>query len=415
MGGITCYWPRAIIHIDMNAFFASIEQRDFPELRGKPVGVTNGDAGTTLITCSYEARAYGIKTGMRIYEARERCPDIIKRPARPRVYARVSTGIMHALERITPDIEVFSVDEAFLDVTHCQRLHGSPAHIARMVQAVVHQVSDGLPCSVGVSGDKITAKYASDVKKPSGITIIPPWERQSRLRDVPVGKICGIGPAITEFLRLYGAHTCGDVANMPMTILARRYGVVGKRIWLMCQGKDTDPLEQEVAPPKSVGHGKVLPPKTTNKRTILTYFRHMCEKVAGRLRRFDTQPGRLFISLRCAGSGKKIKQVFPLQYGLADGKHFFELAKQCVQARWQGQAITHVQVTATHLKSNSGQMELFAPGNVLAAQRFNALDNINNKYGEFTVAPSTLLDRSEMPNVIAPAWRPDGPRQHIPD
>ncbi|MBI3546292.1 MAG: DNA polymerase IV, partial [Gammaproteobacteria bacterium] len=109
----TRYWPRAIIHIDMNAFFASVEQRDFPELRGKPVGVTNGVAGTTLITCSYEARAVGVKTGMRIYEARKFCPSLIQRPARPKVYVGISTRIMHALRDISPDVQVFSVDEAF--------------------------------------------------------------------------------------------------------------------------------------------------------------------------------------------------------------------------------------------------------------------------------------------------------------
>ncbi|MEK7716854.1 MAG: DNA polymerase IV, partial [Pseudomonadota bacterium] len=128
MAPLTCYWPRAIIHIDMNAFFASVEQRDFPELRDKPIGVTNGAVGTTLITCSYEARAWGVKTGMRVYEARQLCPGLIQRPARPKVYAGISTRIMHALQDISPDVEVFSVDEAFLDVTHCQRLHGSPEH-----------------------------------------------------------------------------------------------------------------------------------------------------------------------------------------------------------------------------------------------------------------------------------------------
>ena len=120
-----CYWPRAILHVDMNAFFASIEQRDFPELHGRPVGITNGAAGTTLITCSYEARAHGVHTGMKIYEARRLCPEIVQRPARPQVYAAVSTRIMRALTDVSPDVEVFSVDEAFLDVTHCQRLHGN--------------------------------------------------------------------------------------------------------------------------------------------------------------------------------------------------------------------------------------------------------------------------------------------------
>ena len=123
-------WERAIILVDMNAFFASIEQLDRPEWRGRPLAVTNGLTGTCIITCSYEARAYGIKTGMRLKEGRKLCPDLIQCPARPQRYATVSSNIMQALQDITPDIEVFSVDEAFLDVTHCQRLLGPPERIA---------------------------------------------------------------------------------------------------------------------------------------------------------------------------------------------------------------------------------------------------------------------------------------------
>ena len=409
-----CYWPRAILHIDMNAFFASIEQRDFPELRGRPVGVTNGLEGTTLITCSYEARAHGVKTGMKIYEARKLC-DIVQRPARPNVYAAESTRIMHALVNITPDVEVFSVDEAFLDVTHCQRLHGSPEHMARMTQRLVLEVSNGLPCSVGAAGTKLTAKYASDVRKPAGITIIPPWEARARLKDVPAEKICGIGPRIGAFLAQHGAHTCGQVAALPMTVLARRYGIVGKHLWLACQGRDTSAVVQDIAPPKSVGHGKVLPPHTTAARTIETYLRHMCEKVAARLRHLDMQAGKLYVGLRYAAPGTGIEAVLPLAHGAPDGRRFFAQAQALFQGRWHGEAVIQVQVTATHLHNCSGQLELFTPDEVRAVSRFDAIDRINRKYGEFTLAPATILDRSSMPNVIAPAWRPDGHRQYIHD
>lgn len=290
---LTGHWPRAIIHIDMNAFFAAVEQRDFPELRGRPIGVTNGTDGTTLITSSYEARAFGVKTGMRLYEARRLCPAIVQRPARPRVYAAVSTRIMRALVDLSPDIEVFSVDEAFIDVTHCQRLHGSPPHMAQMARALVERASSGLPCSIGVAATKLSAKVASELIKPNGLTIVAPGETRAWLRDLPMEKICGIGPHIAEFLASHGARSCGDVATLPLNLLARRYGVVGKHLWLACQGLDTDPVTTEVGPPKSVGHGKVLPPRTDARRTIETYLRHMCEKVAARLRRYELQAGRL--------------------------------------------------------------------------------------------------------------------------
>src|SRR5690242_9793856 len=151
-------WPRAIALVDMNAFFASIEQLDFPELQSRPVGVTNGLTGTCVITSSYEARRYGIKTGMRVKEARALCPDFVQRPARPERYSEVSTRIMQALQAVTPDIEIFSVDEAFLDLTACQEVFGSPVDMARRAQRIVLETS-GLLCSVGVSGDKTTAKF----------------------------------------------------------------------------------------------------------------------------------------------------------------------------------------------------------------------------------------------------------------
>src|SRR3569833_1739830 len=178
------HWPRAIIHVDMNAFFASIEQQDRPELRGRPVAITNGMQGTCCITSSYEARAHGVLSGLCLREARELCPDIILVAARPERYAAVSTTIMQALIKITPDVEVFSVDEAFLDVTRCQSLWGAPERIAAMTREVVDE-SCGLPCSIGLSGDKTTAKYASKQQKPNRHTNIPPWETAARLRDVP--------------------------------------------------------------------------------------------------------------------------------------------------------------------------------------------------------------------------------------
>jgi len=412
--GPECYWPRAILHIDMNAFFASVEQRDFPALRGRPVGVTNGEAGTTLITCSYEARERGVRTGMKIYDARRLCPGLVQRPARPQVYARESTRIMHALLDISPDVEVFSVDEAFLDVTHCQRLHGTPEHMARMAQARIREVSGGLPCSVGVAGTKLTAKYASDVVKPNGITVIPPWAARERLKDVPAEKICGIGPRISAFLAGHGARTCGEVAALPLAVLARRYGVVGKHLWLACQGRDTGAVTRDVAPPKSVGHGKVLPPRTVSARTIETYLRHMCEKVAARLRRLDLQAGRLYVGLRYAMPATGIETVLAMAYGAPDGQRLFGLAREFLHAHWRGEPVIQVQVTATHLRNMSGQLELFTPDEVRALQRFTAIDRINDRYGEFTIAPATLLGRSRMPNVIAPAWRPDGHRRYIP-
>ena len=402
-------WPRAIILADMNAFFASIEQQDHPEWQGLPVGITNGLQGTCIITSSYEARAYGIKTGMRVKEALKLCSDFIQCPARPQRYARVSSDIMQSLQQITPYIEVFSVDEAFLDVTHCQKLHGRPEEIARRVKKIIYQVS-GVLCSVGVSGDKTTAKYAAKLNKPDGLTVIPPWQSREQLKEVPVTDLCGIAGGIGRFLAEHGVHVCGDMAKLPISVLARRFGNPGRRIWYMCQGADPDPLQLNVAPPKSIGHGKVMPPNTQDKQVLLLYLLHMSEKVACRLRRHSLQAQNFYIGLRCTDGWLASKQRSIT--ATDDGHQIMSLCRQFLEQRWQGQGTHQVQVTALDPRPAHGQLDMFNQEDEMSGVNC-VMDSINERYGEFTLAPARLLNRSSMPNVIAPAWKPYGHRQTI--
>jgi len=403
-------WPRAIIHLDMNAFFAAIEQRDFPGLQGKPVAVTNGITGTCIITSSYEARAHGVHTGMRLKEARRLCPDIIQRPSRPRAYAAVSTTIMNLLRDITPDIEVFSVDEAFLDVTHCQRLHGTPARIALMAKARVFKAT-GLLCSVGISGDKTTAKFAAKLQKPNGLTIIPPWHARQRLHNEPATALCGIADGIGQFLAEHGAITCGDVGQLPISVLSRRFGNLGRRLWLMCRGEDPDKVHLDVAAPKSIGHGKVMPPDTRDHDVLLTYLQHMSEKVAARLRRHNMEAKHFYIGLRSRNGwiAETLHTAMPTQ----QGKTLLKLCRYLLRNRWHGESIHQIQVTALHPSPHGQQLELFDDNENSTNTSNPVMDDINKHYGEFTLAPARLLKRSDMPNVIAPAWKPDGHRQTI--
>lgn len=404
------FWPRAIILVDMNAFFASVEQLDNPAWRGRPVAITNGQQGTCIITCSYEARAYGVKTGMRLKEARVKCPELIQCPARPERYAAISSNIMYALQDITPDVEVFSVDEAFLDVTHCQKLLGTPEYIAKLVKQTVFAAS-GLLCSVGISGDKTTAKYAAKQHKPNGLTIVPPWQANDYLKNVPVTELCGIAKGVGRFLNERQVYVCGDMAQLPIGELARRFGNPGKRIWYMCQGADPVQVETHIAEPKSIGHGKVIPPDTKDKNIILTYLLHMSEKVAARLRRHNLKAQHFSISLRAhdAWLGAKTKSILPTQ----DGQLIYKLGTTVLKRYWNGEGLHQVQITATDPQPINGQLELFNETTSIARKSNHVMDDINQKYGEFCLAPARLLQRSSMPNVIAPAWKPFGHRQTI--
>ena len=405
-------WSRAIVFIDMDAFFASIEQLDEPALRQRPVAVTNGLQGTCIITCSYEARARGVHTGMRIKEALQLCPDLVQRPARPQRYAQLATLLSDSLrEAISPDIEVFSVDEAFIDVTRCQRLLGSPAQIGQRTKQLIDAVV-GLPCTVGVSGDRTTAKYVAKCNKPNGLGVVPPEQARAFLHNVPVTKLCGIADGIGRFLAARGVYTCGDMARLPIGVLGKRFGNPGRRIWLMCQGQDPEAIHPTVAAPKSLGHGKVMPPNTRNLNTIRMYLLHMSEKLAQRMRQHRLHAKSFAIGLlsEYGWLGDTYRTATPTH----DGKMITALTRTLLEEHWRGEGISQVQITALDPVPVDGQLELFSE---LATPdhtaRNRAMDLVNARYGELTLAPARLLKRSEMPNVISPAWKPNGPRQSI--
>jgi len=341
--------------VDMNAFFASVEQHDHPEWQALPIAITNGVIGSTIITSSYEARAWGVKTGMRLKQARQLCPNLIQAPARPERYAEVSTNIMHAIIDVTPDIEVFSVDEAFLDITGCQHLWGSAHDIGMKIKTCVSEAS-GVLCSVGISGDKTTAKYAAKLQKPDGLTIIPPWESEERLSKVPVKELCGINHGIGDFLAARGVFVCGDMKNIPVSVLGQRFGNPGRRIWLMAQGKDSDPLELTVPEPKSIGHGKVIPPNTKDRKTLELFYLHMSEKVGARLRKHSLTSQKYYIALYTEQGW--VKDTMKTVIASSDSADIYGLCKAFLDQYWQKQlGCFQVQVTATNPLPDKGQID----------------------------------------------------------
>ena len=404
-------WPRIIALVDMNAFFASIEQARNPNLIGKPIGITNGIKGSCIITCSYEARAYGICTGMRVKEAKKLCPSFLRLPSNPILYAKISANIMNSLHEITPDIEVFSVDEAFLDMTYCKKIWDSPESIAKKIKEKVFSVS-GVHCSIGISGDKTTAKYAAKLHKPNGLTIIKPWDAENILKDISVLELCGINKGIGAFLAKRGVFTCGEVKKIPIGVLGQRFGNPGRRIWYMCQGKDPEEVKNNFKAPKTIGHGKVMPPDTRSKNIIYMYLIHMSEKVAQRLRKNNLCAQKFFIGLKTNKDWigcRQIKTTYPTN----DSRQIIKLCKKVLNQYWNGEGIYQVQFTALDLREEKGQIDLFNERNSENRQLNKVIDCINQRYGDFTLASANLLNCSDMPNVISPAWKPYGYRQTI--
>ena len=404
-------WQRMIALVDMNAFFASVEQRDNPYWRGRPIAITNGDKGSCIITCSYEARAHGIKTGMRLKEGFKKCPSLIQVPTRPNRYADASRAIMARLEDVSPDIEVFSVDEAFLDMTHCQALYeNDPYKVGRAIKQAVYQAS-GLLCSVGISGDRSTAKWAAKQQKPNGMTIIPPEEAASRLINVPVTDLCGINKGVGRFLAQYGVYRCGDMAKIPISVMGRRYGNPGKKLWLMAQGLDPSGINGEVAEPKSMGHGKVIPPDTKDAAQIKLFLQHMAEKVGARLRLNKLQAQHFAFGLRT--KEEWIHSKTKALVNTDDGGLIYRLARFFFEQKWDGRGVYQVHILAMDPKPADGQHDLFVPDEPRRRQMFQVVDAVNHRYGEFTLCKAPLIKRTAMPNVIAPAWKPTGHRDSL--
>lgn len=402
-------WPRVILLADMNAFFASVEQVDHPQWRARPVALTNGDIGTCIITCSYEARARGVSSGMHIKQARQLCPELIRVSSRPRRYAEVSSNIMRALARFTPDIEIFSVDEAFLDVTRCQQLWGGPRAIALRVKQAVYENS-GVLCSVGVSGDKSTAKFAAKQQKPDGLTIIPPWQARETLADTPLTELCGVSDGIAGLLARYGVHLCSDLQQLPISVLGKRFGNPGRRIWLMAQGLDPEPVKPNIPAAQSIGHGKVLPPNTRDSDLIRVYLMHMAHKLAERLRANRLVAQQFLFGLRqYRGWLRTIERsLLPSD----DEMVIYRLGCRWLDQGWRGQGIWQIRIVALNPKAPC-QADLFQRKHPRRELAHQAMDQVNQRFGSMTLASARLLGRSSMPDVISPAWKPEGHRKTV--
>ncbi len=396
----------------MDAFFASVEQFDFPELRGKPIGITNGLEGTCIITSSYEARHWGIYTGMRIKQAQHICPDFIRRPARPERYAEISSQIMESLTTISPDVEIFSVDEAFIDVSRCQKLMGKPEIIAKKVKQTIYDVS-GLTCTVGLSRDKTSAKFIAKQNKPNGFGVLLPDQVADRLRDVPVENLCGISKGIRQFLARRGARTCGEVAQLPISTLGKRFGNPGRRIWLMCQGQDPEPIQKQLSAPKSFSHGKVMPPQTTEKSVVYTYFQHMCQKMGHRLRSNQLAAAKFHFALRLTQGNQWLHNEYTCSPPTQNSQRLFKFAKDFLRQNWSGEAVCQLGITGCKLTPINHQLDFIEHHNEKTNRLLFTMDAINKRYGEFVLCPARLLERSNMPNVISPAWRPQGHRKYL--
>lgn len=347
-----------IAMVKLDALFSSIEQLENPDLRGRPVCVVNGDHGSILITASHEAQAIGVQSGMTWTEAQERHPDCARIVSRPARYREISGRIMEALREITPEVEAFALDEAFLDLTSCQSYYRhQPAVIGRLIQNTVRKASAGLSCSVGISGDKTSARWAAGQQSPGGVALLHPDQAEEHLRRVPLTALCGIGPEVATFFAQYDVHCCGDMKKIPITVPARRYGDLGRRWWLMAQARDPAPVDTWGKHTASPSQGTVLPPQTHEATILQNHFMRVAEKLAMHLRRHGLLVPEFHIAMRCAEGWRQARLRPP--HATNDGLEIFRLSKRFLRQYWFGDTVQQIRIQAVSPAPDGGQQPDF--------------------------------------------------------
>ncbi len=275
-----------ILHADLDAFYASVEQLLDPSLRGKPIAVGSG----VVLAASYEAKAFGVSSGMSGWRARELCPHLIFTGGHFKEYQRLGNAAISVLHDFTPLVERISIDEAFADVAGCTHLFGSPAEIASAVRRRV-RTELGLPISIGVARTKHLAKIASQVAKPDGLVVVDPETERAFLHDLPVGLMWGVGPATLARLAEIEVHTIGQLANVPGWSLERLLGrAAGDKLTALAWNRDPRAIRTRHRA-QSAGAQSALGRKPATEQVFRPALRHLADRIAARLRA-KFRPGR---------------------------------------------------------------------------------------------------------------------------
>lgn len=288
-----------ILHVDMDAFYAGVELRDRPDLRGTPVIIGAPGARGVVLSATYEARRFGVHSAMPMTRARRLCPQAVIIPPSRGKYTEVSRRVMEIFQTFTPEVEPIASDEAFLDVGGARKRLGPPAAIARMIREQVER-EQGITCSVGVAGNKFVAKLASQHCKPDGLFVVPADRVVDFLHPLPVAALWGVGERTEQSLARLGIRTVGDLAQVPVDTLQRELGqAAGAHLAALAWGRDERPVTPDV-PDKSIGAEETFATDIADPAEIRRELLRLSERVAARLRRSGSVGRTVSVKLRRA-------------------------------------------------------------------------------------------------------------------
>jgi len=375
---------RIILHIDMDAFFIAVEQRDNPALLGKPAAVCGSLSRSVVTSATYEARPYGIRAGMSTQEAKKRCPELILVEGNHSKYTETSARIFSILKKFTPRVEVASIDEAYLDISQSLLLFHSPLLMARSIKDQIRN-SEQLTCSIGVAPNKLLAKLGSSLKKPDGLVVIQREDIEEILKDLPVSKLHGIGPKLTETLNFIGIFTCGQLGKFPIPILSKRFGAIGERLHEMGLGVDDCPVipfdEEEDA--KSISHSVTLEEDTSDPNMLRKVLLQLSERVSRRMRREGFYGKRIAVTVRYSDFFTFSKQK-TLSKWMNSGNEIFQYSHEIFKSVSHPKPIRLLGVGMSLLKKEWCQLDLFEKRDK-KDNLLKAMDRVNERFGDWTL------------------------------
>jgi DNA polymerase-4 len=407
---------RIILHVDMDAFFASVEQADDPSLKGKPV-IVGGSHRGVVSAASYEARTYGVHSAMPIATARRLCPHGAYQPVRMHRYKEVSAVVMDILRTVSPLVEQVSVDEAYIDATGTERLFGEPAALAAYLKAEVHAAT-GLTCSVGVAPNKFLAKIASDMEKPNGVFILHEDDVAAFLETLPVRKIPGIGPKSQETLRRYGVSVAGDILKRPATFWEQRLGSMGRKLYARALGEDDSPVVPEHEP-KSSSAENTLDDDTSDLAVLRQWLLVQAERVGADLRKHGLRGRTITLKIKFDNFTNRTRSR-TLDDCMDSTSLIYETACELLAAERLPRKVRLIGVGVSNFRQPQRQLSLFEIESTQAApdrapRLDRALDAIRQRFGGGAVLRGDVLALKHDAAADTPVDASDAPANASPD
>ncbi|WP_102265127.1 DNA polymerase IV [Mesobacillus jeotgali] len=377
---------RVILHVDMNSFYASVEMAYDSDLKGKPLAIAGNpeERRGIIVTCSYEARKFGVRTTMPLWEAKKLCPDlIIKKPNFER-YRTASAAMFDILRQYTELVEPVSIDEGYMDITECSDI-GAPMEIAESIQKRIFEQLD-LPCSIGIAPNKFLAKTASDMKKPMGITVLRKRDILKVLWPLEVGEMHGVGTKTADKLKSIGIDTIGGLAAANEIQLKGLLGINGLRLKERANGQDNRQVDPDsVYDFKSIGNSTTLPRDISNQHELLKVLERLSEQVAARMKRKEAVATTISLMIRFKDR-KTITRSQKLQNPVSKQDEIAAAAKTLFLKHWNGDPIRLLGITGTDLLEVDKavkQLDLFSyEQDAKKEPLINTMSQLREKYGK---------------------------------